>query len=144
MIDSTKIKGAFKCRVFDRHGNVLEDYEADNLVVNGGRSGAAQLLGGTGTNKEVTQIAFGTSGTAAAPTDADLTDKFIKAIDSISYPQTGAVQFSWTLDFAEANGKNIREFGLFNAANELFSRKVREVIEKTSDIRIEGTWTIQF
>jgi len=131
-------------QVKDRKGNLLQMYSGENLVVNAGRNSAARLVGGSGANKEITQIAFGTSGTSPSPTDADLTDKFIKAIDSVAYPQTGAVEFSWTLGFSEANGKSIREFGLFNTANELFSRKTRDVIEKTSDIEINGTWTIQF
>jgi hypothetical protein len=142
--DNQDIKGTFSLKIINKFGRVVERYTAENLVVNTGRNGAARLLGGDGTGKNITQIAFGTSNTAAAPADSDLTGKFIKAIDSVSYPQVGAVQFSWALDFAENNGMQIREFGLFNAANELFSRKVRSLIAKTVDIRIEGTWTIQF
>ena len=144
MNDNQDIKGTFALRILGKGGQVIETYSAQNLVVNTGRNGAAKLLGGDGSGKDITQIAFGTSNTAAAPADSDLTGKFIKAIDSVAYPQVGAVEFTWVLDFAENNGMAIYEFGLFNSANELFSRKVRNLINKTVDIRIEGTWTIQF
>ena len=139
------VRGVFACKVIGIGDKVLEEYEDRNLVVNLGRNNAAQLLGGGSTTKNITQIGFGTSGVNPSPTDVDLTDKFQKNIASVSYPQTGAVAFDFTLDFGEANGKDIAEFGLFNADGELFSRKTRtNVIEKTSDIQITGTWTIQF
>ena len=144
MKDTQDIKGKVTLKVIDKIGHIIQQNEAANLVVNTGRNGAAKLLGGSGSGKDITQIAFGTSNTAAAPADTDLTGKFIKSIDSVAYPQVGAVEFTWALDYAENNGMAIYEFGLFNSANELFSRKVRSLIAKTVDIRIEGTWTIQF
>lgn len=144
MTEKTAITGKFSLRVFNKDGKVIERYESSNLVVNSGRDSASRLVGGSGANKQITQFAVGESSAAPSPTDADLSNKFIKAIDSVSYPQTGAAAFNWSLDFAEANGLDIYEFGLFNAGNELFSRKTRSLISKTADIRIEGTWTIQF
>jgi len=144
MEDGTKIEGTFRLRVIDSHGKLLQEIAEKNLVVNGGRNSAARLLGGGGTNKEVTQIGFGTSATLASPPDSALTGAFVKDIDTASYPQTGAVQFDWVLDYAEANGLAIREFGLLSADDTLFSRKVRDLITKTVDIRLEGSWTIQY
>lgn len=144
MKDEKHIEGFFRLIVKDKFGAVLSDTTEKNLVVNGGRNSAARLLGGNGTNKQVTQIAVGTGSTLASLPDSDLTSKFIKAIAAVTYPQTGAVQFDFLIDYAEANGMSIREFGLFSADNTLFSRKVRDVITKTVDIRLEGTWTIQY
>lgn len=144
MEDATKIEGTFRLRVIDLAGAVLHDITEKNLVVNGGRNSAARLLGGAGTNKQVTQIGFGTNATAASAPDSALTGAFVKDIDAASYPQTGAVQFDWVLDYAEANGLAIREFGLLSADDTLFSRKVRDLITKTVDIRLEGSWTIQY
>ena len=144
MKDTSQIEGIFRMRVIDRQGKIIQEIEEKNLVVNGGRNSTAALLGGNGANKQVTQIAFGTSATLPSLPDSDLTGKFIKAITTATYPQTGAVQFEWVLDYLEANGLAIREFGLFSADNTLFSRKTRDLISKTSYIRLEGTWTIQF
>lgn len=144
MKEKIEAVGTLEIKVVHKNGAIIQRTVEQNLVVNTGRNGAARLLGGSGTGKDITQIAFGTSNTAASLSDTDLTGKFIKAIDSVAYPQTGAVEFSWSLDFAENNGMNIYEMGLFNSANELFSRKVRSLITKTADISLVGTWTIQF
>jgi hypothetical protein len=144
MKENASIEGSFSLVIKDKEGKVIKTIKEKNLIVNGGRNSAARLIGGGGGGKQITQIAVGTSGTAASLPDSDLTDKFIKAVTSVSYPQTGAVTFAFEIGVSEANGMAIREFGLFSADNSLFARKVRDVINKTSDISLEGTWTIQF
>ncbi|MNC78397.1 hypothetical protein D3C75_1305980 [compost metagenome] len=54
------------------------------------------------------------------------------------------MRFAFTLGESEANGLNIRELGLLCADETLFARKVRGLIEKTSDLSITGSWTIIF
>jgi hypothetical protein len=142
--DKKDIVGIFTMNVI-KNGQVIKCVNEKNLVVNGGRNALAALIGGSGgTDKPVTKIGFGTGTTAAALTDDELTGLFDKAIDSVIYPQTGAVSFEWALDYAENNGVDITEFGLLCDDDTLFSRKVRDAITKTSAIRLEGIWTIQF
>ncbi len=142
--DKKDIVGIFEMTVI-KNGQVIQSVNEKNLVVNGGRNALAALIGGNGgTDKVVTKIGFGTGTTAAALTDDELTGLFDKAIDSVGYPQTGAVSFTWALDYAENNGVDITEFGLLCDDDTLFSRKVRDAITKTSAIRLEGIWTIQF
>jgi hypothetical protein len=54
------------------------------------------------------------------------------------------VDINWSLEEDEENGKSITEFGLLTESDVLFARKVREVIEKTVDIRLEGKWQLIF
>jgi hypothetical protein len=53
--------------------------------------------------------------------------------------------FNWPLAATEANGKEIREFGLFCTDGALFARRIRDrPIYKESDIALEGEWIITF
>jgi hypothetical protein len=135
--------GIFEIKVFDRAGNLVQHAVERNLIVNGGYNALARLLGGDVANRSIDRIAFGDNGTAPAEGNTGLTNPIYKEVTP-SYPSTGEVAFAWELDYAEGNGKNIREFGLFTVGTVLFSRKARSVIAKTSDIRLEGTWRVLF
>lgn len=136
-------QGILTLKVF-RGGD--EDEEAgENLVVDLSKQTLARLLGGDVANRSVTKIGFGTSGSAPAAGNTSLTDAYVKALTSVSYPATNSVEFAFSLGTSEANGKEIREFGLLTAGNMLFARKVRAgAIHKDSDISISGTWRINF
>ena len=91
--------------------------------------------------------------TPAATTDTALTDPVYTDIVSVSYPESGKVTFNCLVDFTDANGVRVTEFGLLNANLELFSHKVRAVvdgetvtgvIDKDSDMKIVVTWTLRF
>jgi hypothetical protein len=145
MINAENIKatGSFCLQVVESHtGRLLEQYTDHNLVVTLGRTNLAKLLGGNIAGLPVSKIAVGTGSTTPALTDTALTSPFSKAIDSVDYPDVNSVRFNWTLSTAEANGTTITEFGLLNAADSLFARKVRTPIVKTSAISLVGNWKI--
>lgn len=142
--DTIAPKGIFELRVYNADGCLIEQYEDWNLIVNGGRSAIASLIGAATSTKDVTQIAFGTNGASPVLTDTAITGAFTKAVGAVSYPATGQVRFAWSLELSESNGVTIREYGLLCQDNTLFARKVRADIAKTSDVRLEGTWTIIF
>jgi hypothetical protein len=140
------LKGILEYRIF-RNGELVEDVREENLIVNVGRTQMAKMLAGEFTKRNITQIAFGTSGTAPALPNTSITSPYKKAISGFEYPGIGQVRFNWTLTTAEANGKAILEFGLICADDVLFSRRIRESgkpINKESDISLEGSWTIIF
>lgn len=141
--DNAQPVGIFEIRVLDRAGNTIQHAVERNLIVNGGYNAVARLLGGDVTGRSINRIAFGDNGTAPAEDNTSLTNPVFKTV-APSYPSTGEVAFAWELDYSEANGKNIREFGLFCVNNTMFSRKARSVIQKTADIRLEGTWRVLF
>lgn len=141
--DNNKMRGTFSLRAYDRDGNLVLDVEEQNLIVNGGKQAMALMLANGSMVKKVSQIAFGTDGTAPSATDTALTSSYKKNLDGFSFPDSTSVLYAWSLDFTEANGKDIQEFGLLCYDNTLFARRTRAVISKTSDLRLEGTWKIQ-
>jgi hypothetical protein len=149
-------------------GEIIEQHEDHNLIVNNAKLLMAHLVGGDTAGKCITNIAFGTNGTPPTPDDTMITNAFSKPVSQVSYPGfkteeidmgpvlglsdkllvewTGyQVQFDWKLLTSEDNGHAIREFGLVSGNQTLFNRKTRiNPIYKESDISIEGLWIITF
>lgn len=139
------MRGEFSLVGKDKEGNVLFNYSDNNLIVNNAKVALASLVSNAGAeSKIITQIGFGVSGTTPSPNDVTLTSSYKKNIIVYSYPEPGKVKFTWRLDYGEANGKAISEFGLLCADGSLFARKVRGAITKDSDLALEGEWTIIF
>ena len=141
--EEAAMKGTLLLRVYDAGNNLVEEYEERNLIVNAGKASMANLLSSGSAVKRITKIGFGTDGTAPSSGDTGLTSSFVKNVDSYSYPDSTSVVFAWSLGYTEANGKAIQEFGLISNDNTLFARRTRATINKTSDLRLEGTWKIQ-
>lgn len=136
-------KGTVFLQVWNAKGDLIEEITQENLIVNVGKQALAYLLGSANSNKKVVEIGFGTSGVGAAGADTYLTNNYQKALDGVTYSGTSVV-FAYSLGLSENNGITIREFGLFTDDDTLFSRITRNAINKTSDIRLTGTWTITF
>lgn len=140
--DRVNVKGEVALKVY-KDGVLVEDSVEHNLVVTLGRKNIARLIGG-GTAYAVTDFKAGTNATAPAAGDTSITSPFSKAITTVSYPVDGTVQFDFSIELSEANGKAITEFGLYDSNGVLFARKTRAVINKDNTIRIAGTWKIIF
>jgi hypothetical protein len=145
IIDRNKpVRGIFGLKVL-KNGVLIEHSREENLIVDGARVQMARLIGGDGTNRQITKIALGTNGTAPEVTDTEITNAFEKAVSGHAYPEAGQVQFSWNIATSEDNGQAILEFGLLCADGTLFARRTRtNPIYKESDIALQGTWTIIF
>jgi hypothetical protein len=142
--ETLPMRGCFALRVF-RRGKLIEEYRDHNLIVSGAQNAAAHLLAGDGEGKSIKKIAFGTSGNIPTPDDTAIADPFIKPLSAFSYPAPGQVEFKFSLQSNEANGKAILEFGLLCEDDTLFARKIRqEAIPKEPDISLEGEWIIIF
>jgi hypothetical protein len=142
--DRIGMRGIFTFRIY-RQGRLIKTYQDKNMITDGAREVAARLVSGAGTGKTITHIAFGTGGSPAQPSDMVITGAYTKAIESVSYPALGQVQFNWNLLTTEANGMDIFEFGLICADGTLYARKVRDrAFPKGSDFALEGEWIIIF
>lgn len=140
--DRLSPKGIFQLKVY-KHGELIDTYEDRNLIVDTGLDTIASLLGGLSA-APIDAIGFGDGTTGPAAGDTDLEGTYItKAFSGVALSGTGDVAFSFTLETTEGNGMAITEFGLF-AGSTLVARKTRAAINKSSDIRLEGTWTIKF
>jgi hypothetical protein len=138
------LRGVFEFDVI-KDGSVIKHVRDENLIVDGARAQRARLIGGDGTNRQITKIAFGTNGTAADVTDTEITDAFEKAIFGHTYPEAGRVKFDWGLAASENNGQAIMEFGLLCADGTLFARFVLdEPINKQEIFALQGSWEIIF
>src|ERR1044072_1151657 len=145
MIDRVgALRGEFSLTITDRSGKVVERYEDKNLIVNVAKSTLAALIGTGNSAKRVSKIAFGTSSIAPDVADTVITNSVTKDIEADTYPEFNSVAFAWTLDYADANGVNIAEFGLLSFDESLFARKTRTAIAKTADLRLTGVWKIVF
>jgi hypothetical protein len=141
--DSIIASGDFVLQVLDLHGNEIERFQENNLVVTLGRTNICKLLGGDTAGRAITQIAVGSNGATPDLANTVLTDHFNKDITSVAYPSVNQVRFSWSLEAAEGNGISILEFGLLNEDDILCARKVRsEPIVKSSAVRLVGSWTL--
>lgn len=139
------LKGEFVLDIINANtGEVIEHYEDRNLVVNNGRQIVMQLLGSANANKKLAKLAVGTNGTQPVGSNTAITGSYSKNLGAVTYPTISSVRFDWTLGAGEANGMAIREFGILSTDNTLFARKVRELINKNSDIILSGNWTISF
>lgn len=136
-----KLHGSLHLSVKDKAGNVITEFVGDNLVVATGYTAAAEALAGVH-GAAITQVAVGTSSAEPAETDTEITEAVKVPIQSVEYPSAGMVRFNFTIDYNTAVGMTIREFGLLTTDGRLFSRKVREAIEKTEAMSIVGAWDI--
>jgi len=142
--EQMSMRGVFRMRVY-RKGILVEEYTDNNLIVNGGKLIASQLIAGEGAGRYISKIAFGTSGNIPNPENTTITSPYIKNLGGHSFPAPGQVQFNWSLLTTEANGKDIFEFGLICADGTLYARKVRsKTLAKDSDFALEGEWIILF
>ena len=143
--DYLQFKGVFKQRIYrlvDDDFVLEEEYVDNNLVVSVGREKVSKLLANDGVGNYISAVAVGTSVVEPTIADTAITDPFTKNVTGYSYPATGSVQFNWTLELTEANGKAISEYGLMTQDGTLFARKTRGTVNKESDVKIEGEWTI--
>lgn len=144
MSDKTGLVGKLKL-VIRKHGQVIEIDDDDNLVMDGPRSDFASCLAGVAvTILPLTHIAIGTNGTAPTGQDNTITGAFIKPLLTVTRPSPMIVVCTFQILSGDANGLSIREFGLRRSDGSLYARRTRngKVIEKDSDIEIDGQWTL--
>lgn len=136
--------GRLQFEVF-RGCDLVETFDEQNLIVVGSKTALSRLIGGAFTGKNITNIAFGTNGTAPGAGNTTLTGSYSKAVDTITYPASNQVRFAFSLGTTEANGMAILEFGLITADATLFARKTRSAaLNKDSDLSLSGSWTLTF
>ena len=133
------ITGILNLQAYNEQNKLLWKASSHNLIVASGYASVAKAISGV-QNSYIAKIAIGTNGNPAKETDTSITNAVLIDILNIEYPKPAVVRFYFEIGFEEANGMNIREFGLLTKDGQLFSRKVRETIEKTQDYRIFGIW----
>jgi hypothetical protein len=142
--DKEKVSGNFHLSVW-KGGKLVEESGDHNMIVDGARVEMAHLASGDVEDRHIAAIALGTNGAEADTEDTEITEPFVKAVESVEYPAPGQVRFNWLITDGEANGMAIMEFGLLCADGTLYARYVREKpLNKENDFLLEGDWTIEF
>lgn len=137
-----EITGVLHLRAYNRDGVEVWRSEDKNLIVTSGYDAAAEALAGVAGAK-IVAVAVGTNGMEPALEDTAIKNAVVIPVQSVDYPTPATVRFNFTIGYDAANGINIREFGLLTADGRLFSRRVREVLEKSQYLTISGMWEIK-
>lgn len=143
MRNEMNLKGEIKVKVY-KDGKLFSTFSEHNIIVNSALFNTVKLIAGDSGASYITKLGVGTNGNPPSYTDADLQDKYIRGlVGYVLENDQKSVTFNFVLDTDEANGKTLREIGLFCENEILFSRRVfPNPIEKTVNIALEGTWTI--
>lgn len=121
--EELKLQGWVTFQQLDAAGNVVETIEGPNLITDLGKLNAERLLGGHASGKPITQMAFGTNGTAPAPGDTAITAPLTKAITAVSYASGNTVVFETDILTGDP-AMTVAEVGLLNVDGVLCHRKV--------------------
>lgn len=146
IIDNLKLTGKLNVTLTDKDGNVKEEREIDNLVVNAGLAYIASRMVGTA-KSVMSHMAVGSSTTAAAAAQTDLISILgtRKALTSttISGSNNEKVVYVATFAATESTGA-ITEAGVFNAStgSDMLCRTTFAVVNKGADDSLTITWTI--
>ena len=160
MRDRMDMSGRLRLVLTDRAGTIVLDRTQGNRIVSTGRRLVAEMFAGQTSGPPrtpVSAIAVGTGGTEPQDGDTVLAaprgdPKGISKVDYSTFtdPATSVarmrVQLTAQLDFGEANDPStpLREAGLFNADNVLYSRVVFKDVTKTDTFQLTLIWEIVF
>lgn len=125
-----------------RTGKLLELIRARNIITNNGLNLLGQWHGGG--EPAISDTAIGTDNTTPAATDTALvTEIFRAAVSQRSFEATQIVT-RYFLASTAANGNTLREAGIFNPNNIMYSRVTHTDIAKTASLTVTYSWTHSF
>jgi len=140
--DQTPVVGKLTLTLRDEQGNVKQEIENNNLIVNTGKAFLANAVLNSSTSP-FTYMAIGTSGTAAAVTDTALGSETVRQVFTTSSVSTNVVTLVTT--YAAGTGTAaLQEAGIFNAssAGTMLSHVVFSTINKGAADSLTITWTV--
>jgi hypothetical protein len=145
-LENLKVKGRLSIVLRDKDGNVKDERDVDNLVVNAGLAYIISRM--VGTSKSVmSHMALGSGTTAAAAGQTDLVSLLgsREALDTTTIAGTNNEKVVYVASFeaGDATGA-VTEAGIFNdsSAGDMLCRTVFPVVNKAADDALTVTWTI--
>jgi hypothetical protein len=144
--ENLKLSGQLDIVLKDKAGNVKDQREVKNLVVNAGLAYIASRMTGTAKNV-MSHMALGSGTTAAAAGQTDLVSILgsREALDSITISGSNNEKVVYVASFeaGDATGA-VTEAGIFNAASsgDMLCRTKFNVVNKAADDTMSVTWTI--
>jgi len=144
--ENLKLSGQLSIVLKDKAGNIKDQREVKNLVVNAGLAYIASRMKDT-TKGAMSHMALGSGTTAAAASQTDLVGLLgsREALDSTTISGTNDEKVVYVSSFeaGDATGA-VTEAGIFNAATggDMLCRTVFSVVNKAADDTMSVTWTI--
>lgn len=144
--ENLKLSGQLNIVLKDKAGNVKDQREVKNLVVNKGLEYIASRMKDA-SKSVMSHMGLGSGTTAAAASQTDLVTLLgsREALDSttISGSNNEKVVYVSAFEAGDATGA-VTEAGIFNAASggDMLCRTVFSVVNKAADDTMSVTWTI--
>lgn len=144
--ENLKLSGQLNIVLKDKAGNIKDQREVKNLVVNKGLEYIASRMKDA-SKSVMSHMGLGSGTTAAAATQTDLVTLLgsREALDSttISGSNNEKVVYVSSFEAGDATGA-VTEAGIFNAATsgDMLCRTVFSVVNKAADDTMSVTWTI--
>lgn len=144
--ETLKLSGNLSIVIKTQDGQIKEQREVKNLVVNTGLAYIISRMVGTAKNV-MSHMAVGSGSTAAAASDTALGTQIgsRKALDSTTITGSNNEQVRYITTFSAGEGTGaITEAGIFNAssAGDMLCRTVFSVVNKGASDSMVITWTI--
>lgn len=143
--EGLRVSGSLKLKFYDGKGKLFREDIDHNLIVSSGVAFFARLLTGATAGESISRIAVGTNHAFPQPMDSVITNSETFLLSSReALPGIGNAVFKTTIDYSQAIGINMAEFGLLTSTNTLVARRIIDPIVKTSVMRVEVEWIINF
>lgn len=143
-IENLKVTGALRVVLTGPDGQVKDDRELKNLVVNTGLNFIASRMK-EATATVMSHMSLGTGTTAAAAGDTTLGTEISGARVALTSTTVTANQVTYIASFAAGVGTGaVTESGIFNAASSgtMLCRTVFPVVNKQAGDSMTVTWTV--
>lgn len=142
--EKVAVKGIVHLVVRER-GQVIKEITEENLVLTYGRAWLAAFLADPNSSEglSIANMKFGTDGTEPTLTDNSIDNAVTCAFITRTVSGRTAT-FTFSMGNGVGAGQTYREMALCMSNGNLFARKTFAGIPKTSEIAIDGTWTITF
>lgn len=141
--ESIKIRGDLNIVLKDENGNIKEQREETNLVVNAGLAFITSRMTDA-TDSVMSHMAVGSDSTAAAAGDTDL-GSILGSREALDSTTDSAATITYVASFEAGDGTGaITEAGIFNASTggTMLCRTVFSTVNKGANDTMTITWTI--
>ncbi len=142
MNDGLKLRGDVALVLRDKDGNVKDERNIKNLIVDSGLNFICDRMKNDET--AMTHMALGSGSTAAAAGDTSLGSQLgsREALDSDTV-SSNTITYTASFEAGDATGA-VTEAGIFNAASggTMLCRTVFAVVNKSADDSLSVTWAI--
>lgn len=141
--DNLKLKGDVAIKLFDKDGNIKQEENINNLVVNAGLDFIASRMVGT-SSTAMSHMGIGSGTTAAAAGNTDLESILGSRVTLTSATATNEEVLYVASFGAGVSTGAVTESAIFNASTggDMLCRTTFSVINKSADDTLQINWTI--